>query len=97
MGGFTGFNIGTKALQAYQVIMQTIGHNIANADTEGFTKPRPLDDVATFIGDRDSAAVLIEAGAEMRSMGRVKWLDGRSRKPWNSPSNTTCFILRGKK
>lgn len=41
--------------------------------------------------------MLIEAGAEMRSMGRVKWLDGKTKEPWRSPSNTTCFILRGEK
>lgn len=40
--------------------------------------------------------MLIEAGAEMRSMGRVKWLDGETGEPWKSPSCTTCFILRGK-
>ncbi len=41
--------------------------------------------------------LLLEAGAELRSMGRVAWLDGKSGDPWKSPSNTTCFILRGKK
>jgi hypothetical protein len=39
--------------------------------------------------------MLIEAGAEMRSMGRVKWLDGKTKEPWRSPSNTTLFILKG--
>ena len=41
--------------------------------------------------------MLIEAGAEMRSMKRIKWLDGETGKPWESPSNTTCFVLRGNK
>lgn len=41
--------------------------------------------------------MLINAGAEMRSLGRVKWLDGKTKEPWKSPSNTTCFILRGDK
>jgi len=40
--------------------------------------------------------MLIEAGAEMRSMKRVKWLDGRTGEAWKNPANTTCFILRGK-
>lgn len=39
--------------------------------------------------------MLIEAGAEMRSMGRVKWLDTKTKEPWKSPSCTTLFILRG--
>ena len=41
--------------------------------------------------------MLIEAGAEMRSLGRVKWLDGKTNEPWKSPSNTTLFILRSEK
>ena len=40
--------------------------------------------------------MLIEAGAEMRSLKRVKWLDGKTGEAWKSPSNTTAFILRGK-
>lgn len=39
--------------------------------------------------------MLVEAGAEIRSMDRVKWLDGKTGEPWKSPSNTTLFILRG--
>jgi len=41
--------------------------------------------------------LLLEAGAELRSMGRLKWLDCQSGEEWKSPSNTTLFILRGKK
>ena len=37
---------------------------------------------------------LLEAGAECRSMGRMRWLDCKTGKPWNHPSNTTLFILR---
>ena len=41
--------------------------------------------------------LLLEAGAELRSMGRVKWLDVTTGDPCKSPSPITCFILRGKK
>lgn len=40
--------------------------------------------------------MLLEAGAECRSMGRVRWLDTDTGLPWRNPSNTTLFILRGK-
>ena len=53
--------------------------------------------VVVMINTNAFINMLIEAGAEMRSMGRVKWLDGRTKEPWKSPSNTTCFILRGGK
>lgn len=32
------FKIGTSALQAFQTVMQTIGHNIANANTSGYNR-----------------------------------------------------------
>jgi hypothetical protein len=41
--------------------------------------------------------LLLEAGAELRSMGRVRWLDCRNGEEWKSPSNTTLFILRPNK
>lgn len=40
--------------------------------------------------------MLIEAGAEMRSMGRLKWLEAIKHTPYPSPSNITAFILRKK-
>ena len=52
--------------------------------------------VVLIINTLNGINKLIEAGAEMRSMGRVKWLDGETGEPWKSPSNTTLFILKGK-
>lgn len=54
-------------------------------------------DVVVIINTNAFINMLIEAGAEMRSMGRVKWLDGKTGEPWKSPSCTTLFVLRGKK
>lgn len=52
--------------------------------------------VVTIINTNAFINMFVEAGAEMRSLGRVKWLDGQTGEPWKSPSNTTLFILRGK-
>lgn len=38
--------------------------------------------------------MLVEAGAELRSMGRVKWIDAISKRPCVGPSNVALFILR---
>ena len=38
--------------------------------------------------------LLIEAGAEVRSMGRVRWLEADNKQPCSSPSPIACFILR---
>jgi hypothetical protein len=41
--------------------------------------------------------LLLEAGAEIRSAGRVRWLEVNAKEPCPSPSPIGCFILRGKK
>lgn len=41
--------------------------------------------------------LLLEAGAELRSMGRIRWLEVESKEPTPSPSPITAFILRGKR
>lgn len=40
--------------------------------------------------------LLLEAGAELRSLGRVKWLEVETKEPMKSPSPITGFFLRGK-
>ena len=38
--------------------------------------------------------LLLEAGAEMRSMGRIPWLECESNEKCKSPSPITAFILK---
>lgn len=38
--------------------------------------------------------LLLEAGAEMRSVGRVPWVNGKNKLIKFSPSNCTLFILK---
>lgn len=38
--------------------------------------------------------LLLEAGAEIRSAGRVRWEEADTKQPCTSPSPTACFILR---
>ncbi|KKN75053.1 hypothetical protein LCGC14_0384270 [marine sediment metagenome] len=40
--------------------------------------------------------MLLEAGAECRSMGRVRWHDAQTGEEWKKPSNTSLFVLKGK-
>lgn len=40
---------------------------------------------------------LFEAGAECRSVGRVKWIDPRTGERCKQPSNNALFILRGRR
>ncbi len=41
--------------------------------------------------------LLLEAGAELRSLGRVKWLEVDTKEPMKNPSSITGFYLKGKK
>ena len=41
--------------------------------------------------------LMLEAGAELRSMGRIRWLHTETKEPCKDPSPITAFILRGKK
>lgn len=40
--------------------------------------------------------LLLEAGATLRSMGRIRWLEVDTKEPMPGPSPITAFILRGK-
>ena len=39
--------------------------------------------------------LLLEAGAELRSLGRVKWLEVETKEPMKGPSSITGFYLKG--
>ena len=39
-GSFGGIEIGKRSLMAHSLQIQTAGHNISNADTEGYTRQR---------------------------------------------------------
>ena len=41
--------------------------------------------------------LLLEAGAELRSLGRVKWLEVETKEPMKGPSSITGFYLKGVK
>lgn len=41
--------------------------------------------------------MLFEAKAEIRPVGRVKWIHAETGEQWKQPSNCALFILRGEK
>ncbi len=54
-------------------------------------------DVVIVIPTQSYVNILIEAGAEIRSMGRVPWLEVDTKEPWKSPVAISAFVLRGSK
>lgn len=51
-GLFQGLEIGTRALMAHQTALQTIGHNIANVNTPGYSRQRVRVVAATVSGTK---------------------------------------------
>ena len=40
--------------------------------------------------------LMLEAGAELRSMGRIRWLHTETKEPCKDPSPITAFVLKGR-
>jgi hypothetical protein len=51
-------------------------------------------EVVLLIPVQSYVNLLLEAGAEVRSAGRVRWLECDTKEPTKSPSPIACFILR---
>jgi len=51
--------------------------------------------VVMAIPCNDLVNMLLEAGAEVRPLGRVKWLHTHTGKPSPNPGNCALFVLRG--
>ena len=54
-------------------------------------------DVVLLLPVQSYVNLLLEAGAELRSMKRVAWLETKSKQSWKGPTSIACFILKGKK
>jgi uncharacterized protein YihD (DUF1040 family) len=99
--GFDGIEVewgkSTYCNPPFNKLDNQCGRSMTDWIRKGIDENKKGKDVVIVFNTRNLFNMLIEAGAEVRSLGRVKWLDGKTREPWKSPSNTTCFILRGKK
>ena len=42
LNAFSGIEMGKRALNAYRLGMQTVGHNVSNMRTEGYSRQRVL-------------------------------------------------------
>jgi len=70
MGGlFSGLHIGYSGLNSSQVGINTTGHNISNAETEGYTRQRVVIETAEPIGNVSPGAV--GNGARVQEIVRI--------------------------
>jgi hypothetical protein len=51
-------------------------------------------DSALILSVQSYVNLLLKAGAELRPVGRVKWLDARTGRTYPNPSNNALFTLR---
>ncbi len=66
---FWGLELGKKSLQAQQVALDTIGHNISNANTEGYSRQRV--EIKALAVDTNQFGMM-GAGADVESITRAR-------------------------
>ncbi|MBR4004595.1 MAG: flagellar hook-associated protein FlgK [Treponema sp.] len=75
-GSFGGIEIGKRSLMAHSLQIQTAGHNISNADTEGYTRQRvnvtSFDPLYRPDLERAEVAGQIGQGTEVQSVTRLR-------------------------
>lgn len=73
MGMFTGLNTMVRGIYVNQTALNTTGHNIVNADTEGYSRQK-LNIITTDSEYRSSAygSVALGTGAEIQSITRAR-------------------------
>ena len=73
MGMFTGLNTMVRGIYVNQTALNTTGHNIVNADTEGYSRQK-LNIITTESEYRSSAygSVALGTGAEIQSITRAR-------------------------
>lgn len=75
-GSFAGIEIGKRSIMAHSLQIQTAGHNISNADTEGYTRQRvnvtSFDPLYRPDLERAETAGQIGQGTEIESVTRLR-------------------------
>lgn len=73
MGMFTGLNTMVRGIYVNQTALNTTGHNIVNADTEGYSRQK-INIITTESEYRSSAygSVALGTGAEIQSITRAR-------------------------
>ena len=61
---------------------------------KGIEEHRKGKQVVLMLPVQSYVNLLLEAGAEIRSAGRVRWLEADTQQPSRSPSPIACFILK---
>ena len=80
---FTGIEIGKRSLFAHQQGLHTVGHNLSNADKEGYSRQRvemnPADPIFMPAMNREERPGQIGQGVEVERVERIKdmMLEGR--------------------
>ena len=68
------------------------GASVNHSENDGWTVLRS----AAWGGHTAIVQLLLEAGAEVRSMKRVAWLETETKEAWKGPTSIACFILKPK-
>ncbi|MDD5810465.1 MAG: flagellar hook-associated protein FlgK, partial [Treponema sp.] len=73
---FAGIELGKRSLQSHSLQIQTAGHNISNADTEGYSRQRvtvkTFDPIYRPDLEREMRPGQIGQGTDVESVSRIK-------------------------
>lgn len=71
-GAFHGIETASRALRAFQRQLDTIGHNVANVGTPGYTRQTVDLRATTPLDVRSGSAIALGTGVEVASINRIK-------------------------
>ena len=71
-GSFHGINVASTALRAFQRGLDTVGHNVANVDTPGYSRQRVDLSAATPLDVRTGSAATLGMGVTVAGISRIK-------------------------
>lgn len=80
-------NVGTQALQANLVALQTAGNNIANANVEGYSRQKVIMET---VAGQFTGGGYIGKGVSIQTIQSTSMRSSRARPPWpRQPSRPT--------
>ncbi len=99
---FYGFEIARSAIQASQAALDVVGQNVANVNTEGYTRQKVEQSAAFYVSDSDKYASVdtteMGQGVNVDDITQIrnKFLDARFRlaNSESSTENTSLSILK---
>ncbi len=94
---FIGLAIVKKAIELIQELNPKNGHGPTAFVRKALEEQKKGKTSVLILPVLSLLNMLFDAKAEIRPVGRVRWVHAETGEKWKQPSNCALFILRGKK